>query len=67
MLLMGVWVQPYSDYYTHGVLNEDLMVVTTLLKLWLLLMEVEKGDCSYWYGRFGYLDIDKYPAGLMGN
>ncbi len=42
------------------------MVVRTLLKLWLLVREWNKGDNSNLVSAVAYLDTGKYPAWICG-
>jgi hypothetical protein len=42
------------------------MVVNTLLKLWLLVREWNKGDNSNLVSAVAYLDTGKYPAWICG-
>jgi hypothetical protein len=42
------------------------MVVRTILKLWLLVREWNKGDSSNLVSVFAYFDTGKYPAWICG-
>jgi hypothetical protein len=42
------------------------MVVRTILKLWLLVKEGDKGDNSNLVSVVGYMDTGKYPDWICG-